>query len=726
MNNKTTWILFLAFLIPMTSIAQKKQITVENIWQEYAFWHSPISGFNFLNDGKHYSKIEQRGTVLVEYDLTSGKKTKDIFSANAFKEMKNAPNRFNGYAFSDDESKLLIETAQEKIYRHSTKANYFVWDRKGEKLTPVSSDGKQRLAAFNKDATKVGFVRDNNLFYKDLTTDKEIQITKDGKNNAIINGAADWVYEEEFGMSRAFSWSPDGTKIAFIRFDESEVQEFTMTLYNNELYPDKSTFKYPKAGEKNAKVSVHIHDLKTGKTIPSDIGEVEDGYLPRIVWTPKNQLCIFRINRHQNDLNLLMADSKTGKTTLLLNEVSKKYYVDLHDNLTFLDNGQFIWTSEKDGFNHIYLHNANGKQAKQLTKGKFDVTAFYGVDEKNKVVYYQAAKESPMQREVYNVALKGGKSKCLTKTKGTSSAQFSKTFDYFVNTHSDINTPPSYAVHDAKGKQVRMIHDNAGLKEKLGKYDMSKSEFINFKTSENVSLNGWMIKPPNFDKSKKHPVLMFTYGGPGSQKVEDSWGSFNYMWFQMLAQKGYIVACVDNRGTGARGEEFKKVTYMELGKYETIDQIESAKYLGGLPYVDASRIGIFGWSYGGYLSSLCLLKGNDVFKAAIAVAPVTNWKWYDTVYTERFMKTPRENKSGYEQNSPINFADQLKGNYLIVHGNADDNVHFQNTAEMVNALIKANKQFDTYFYPNRAHSIAKDQARLHLYTKMTNFILEKL
>ncbi len=725
---KKQLLLILLFISVFISglFAQDQQITIEDIWRDYKFFPRSVSGFNFLNDGEHYTKVEDRGATINKYNLKSGDKVTTVFEAKMMQEAdENAPKKFSSYSFNSDESKLLLATNVEAIYRHSTRANFYIWDLKDKKLNAVSEGGKQRLAAFNATSDKVAFVRQNNLFYKDLATGKEIQITEDGKPNEIINGATDWVNEEEFGLDRAFFWSPDGNKIAFMRYDESKVKEFTMTLYKNGLYPEYETFKYPKAGEDNAITTVHIYDLKTGKTAKVDIGEAY--YIPRVKWTQDaNQLCVFTMNRHQNDLKLLLAEASTGKTTLLMNETNE-WYVDIHDDLKFLKDGKhFIWTSEKSGYNHIYLYDMEGKMVRQITKGDFDVTKLYGVDEEKGLAFYQAAENSPLEREVYSVNLKSKKKKKLTKAKGTSTAKFSKTFDYFIHTYSTIRTPSTYVVRNHKGKKVRSLEDNARFVKRWNEYALGGVEFFSFKNEQQIELNGYMIKPPNFDANKQYPVFMYVYGGPGSQTVKNSWAGSNYSWFQMLAQKGYIVVSVDNRGTGARGEKFKKITYKELGKYETEDQIQAAKYLGGLPYVDASRIGIFGWSYGGYMSSLCLFKGNDVFKAAIAVAPVTNWKWYDTIYTERYMRTPKENKDGYEKNSPINYADRLKGAYLLVHGNADDNVHFQNSVEMANALIKANKQFDTYYYPNRNHGIYGGNTRLHLYTKMTNFILENL
>ncbi len=713
--------------IPMLT-AQKKQITLDDIWTNYIFYPRSIPGFNFLNDGKHYT-LQTRvknGTAIVKYDITTGNAVDTLFFSAQMTTGNTAnPTNFDSYEFSEKEDKLLLATGTESIYRHSFYAEFYIWDFKSKILTPVASGGKQRLATLNPTGDKVAYLQDNNLFYKDLATGKVTQITNDGENNKVINGATDWVNEEEFSLDRAFYWAPDGNSIAFLRFDEAAVREFSMPYYNNGMYPEIYTFKYPKTGEENAETTAHIYSLKTNKTVKVQTPDSE--YIPRIKWTQNpNEVCVFTMNRHQNNLDLYLADATTGSTKLLLNE-KNEYYVDIHDNLTFLKDGKhFVWTSEQSGYNQIYLYKMDGTLAMTLTEGNFDVTDFYGVDGANELVYYQAAKVNPMQREIYSVSLKGGKDKKMSKEEGTNAANFSSTFDYFIHTYSSMGNPNTYIVRNNKGKEVRILEDNAKFSKGLAEYDLGKTSFFTFKNSRQDDLNGFMITPPNFDKSKKYPVFMYVYGGPGSQTVTDSWGGNNYAWFQMLAQKGYIVVSVDNTGTGARGEKFKKMTYQDLGKYETQDQIEAAKYLAGLEYVDGSRIGIFGWSYGGYMSSLCLFKGNDVFKAAIAVAPVTNWKWYDSIYTERYMRTPQENKKGYEDNSPINFADRLKGSYLLVHGMADDNVHFQNTAEMANALIKANKQFDTYFYPNRNHGIYGDNARIHLYTKMTNFILENL
>ncbi|MEN0006432.1 MAG: S9 family peptidase, partial [Bacteroidota bacterium] len=645
-----------------TQTAQK--ITLENIWSQGTFRMQYVPGFTFQNDGKHYTRLQRN--KIMQYDITTGESTATIFDPSGVKNKGSFNGQIGSYSFSADESKILIKTESERIYRYSSRANYFVYDRDTETLTAVYEEAKQRDVAFSPQADKVAFVVANNMYYKDLETGKIAQITTDGKENEVINGATDWVYEEEFGFYRGFEWSPDGKKVGFYRFDESAVKQFTMTNYYDNLYPEYVTFKYPKVGEKNADVTIHIYDVKSGKTIDAAITKNTDYYIPRIKWLPEtDDLCVFRMNRHQNELELIKVNARSGKSNLLFKETNK-YYIDIHDNLTFLADGKgFIWTSEQDGWNHIYHYDMNGQMVKQLTKGNWEVTDFYGVDEKNEKIYFQAAANSPLDREIYEVGINGKGRKAIADDDGINRAQFSSTFDYYVLNHSTVNTPNTHTVYERSGKKVRVIEDNGKVEERQDQYGVQDIEFFTFENRDGTPLNGWMIKPANFTANRKYPVFMYLYGGPGSQQVLNSWRGTNYWWFQMLAQQGYIIACVDNRGTGARGEEFKKMTYLDLGKYETMDQIDAAKYLGALPYADEQRIGIFGWSYGGYMSSLCLLKGNDVFSAAIAVAPVTNWKWYDTIYTERYMRTEKENPGGYKDNSPVYFADKLKGDYLL-------------------------------------------------------------
>ena len=702
--------------------SQEKMIQLEDIWVSRTFSPEWVWGINSMNDGIHYSSLNygDKNVYITQYSYETGDSISTIVDSKDLDGIS-----FSDYSFSEDEKKVLLPTETESIYRYSTRSNYYVYDRE-TKIAEELSEGKQRLAQFSPDASKVAFVKENNIFIKDIINNTELQVTFDGEINKIINGATDWVYEEEFAFDNGMQWNASGNKIAFYRFDEEKVPEFSMDLFTD-LYPSQSKFKYPKAGETNSTVELFIYDLNSKKTTKANISVEEEFYIPRIKWTlDENVLSVQRMNRHQNQLDFILVDVKDGSSQTIFTE-NDAAYIDVTDNLTFLNDGKyFIWTSEKSGYNHIYLYNLKGKQVRQITKGNYDVTDFYGIDESNNTVYFASSERSPMHRDVYAVQLNGKNKKTLTNKTGTNSATFSTNYKYFINQYSNANTPYYFSLFDANGNEVRMLKDNSNLNNSLAEYALSQKEFFNFKTTEGIDLNGWMMKPHNFDETKQYPVFMYLYGGPGSQQVTDSWGGSNFLWYQMLTQQGYIVACVDNRGTGARGSEFKKCTYQQLGKLETEDQIEANRYLAKLPYVDGSRIGIFGWSYGGYMSSLCLLKGADEFKMAIAVAPVTNWRYYDTIYTERYMRTPQENASGYDDNSPINHVEKLKGKYLLVHGSADDNVHYQNTMEMTNALVNANKQFDLFIYPNKNHGIYGGYTRLHLFTKMTNFIKENL
>jgi dipeptidyl-peptidase 4 len=703
----------------------QKNITLEDIWQKFIFRPASVAGFNFLKDGKHFTTSD--GKNIYTHDVTTGQKVSTLFDTAAISNPQERQLTFDGFEFSSDEQKILFQTQSEPIFRRSSAVSNWIWDVAGKTFTKLDPHLKQNNATFNPNATHIAYTAANNLYVKDLKSNKITPITTDGKPNSIINGFCDWVYEEEFQFTRAFEWSPDGLKIAFLRFDETNVREFTMQIYEDEAYPIQQTFKYPKVGEKNSVVTVWIYNLATGKLQSVDTDSGSDIYVPRIQWTTQNELCVFKMNRHQNDLQLLLVDANSGKTSLLLRETNKTYVEILDEQLFFLKDGKrFIWISEKSGFRHLYLYDMKGNEIKPLTTGNFDISKVYGIDEKRNLVYYQAAMTTPMEKQIYAVGIDSKTKRTMAQQKGSNNAAFSPTFDYYLLTQSTMNVPPSYAVYNNVGQLIRNIEHNKGVISKQSEYNTAPIEFFQFKTSENVELNGWMLKPKDFDPQKQYPVLMTQYSGPGSQEVVNEWEGPNYWWYQMLAQKGYLIVCVDPRGTGGRGEQFKKITYLQLGHYETIDQIEAAKWLGTQSFVDKTRIGIFGWSYGGYMSSLCLLKGNDVFKAAIAVAPVTNWKWYDSIYTERYMQTEQENHKGYAENSPVYFADRLKGNYLLVHGMADDNVHFQNSVEMVSALVRANKQFDTYYYPNRNHGIHGGLTRLHLYTKMTRFLMEKL
>ncbi len=708
------------------TFAQTKNITLEDIWLKYQFYPKTIHGFESMNNGEFYTVIDQGN--LDQYSYRSGKHIKTLIDAGQLiPEGESKPIRFSSYTFSADESKILLVTDKKSIYRHSFTAEYWIYDFVSKKLQKLSDHGAQRIANFSPDGQMVAFMRDNNLFIKNLQTNTEVQITNDGAINKIINGAPDWVYEEEFSFTKAYEWSPNSKSIAYIRFDESKVKEFEFTVYGD-LYPKQYKYKYPKAGEDNSIVSVHVYDLASAKTKTMDIGTETDIYIPRIKWTTNtNVLSIQRMNRLQNKWDILLANANDGTSNVLYSETNK-YYIDITDNLIFLkkDKG-FIFTSEMDGYNHIYYYDMQGKLIKQLTKGKYDVTEFFGLDQKKGLLYYQAGVSSPLNREIFVVNINNLKRVQLSKHIGTNSAQFSSNFKYYINTFSDANTPPIFTVNKANGSQLYVLENNINMVNKLKDYGYSNKTFFTFKTDDDILLNAWMIKPLNFDSTKRYPVLMYLYGGPGSQTVTNSWGWFNLMWFEMLAQKGYIVVSVDNRGTGARGEEFKKATYLQLGKLETIDQINANKYLGTLPYVDKSRIGIFGWSYGGYMSTLCMTKGASYFKTGIAVAPVTNWRYYDNIYTERFMRTPQENGDSYDSNSPISHTAKLKGNYLLIHGTADDNVHVQNSMDLITSLLNNNKQFEMQFYPNSDHSIYTGRyTHFHVYRRMTDFLLEKL
>ncbi len=700
-------------------------ITLEDIYVKGTFQTKPVSGFRFMKDGRHYTRLE--GNAIVVYDVETDTKTDTLLEGIAVKNAAGFSGQISRYSFSGDESYIMLEEETEGIYRHSTKSKVYIYKRSSGKLEALFDKGLVSNTMISPDGSKAAFVFENNLYVKDLAKSKTIQVTKDGKKNHVINGMCDWVYEEEFSFTRAFDWSPDGNSIAFLRFDESRVPEFIMPMYEDGSHPRYETFKYPKVGDTNASVSLKIYDCKKAKTIDAKLGDLNDMYLPRLKWTNDNKrVSVIKLNRLQNHMQLMLVEAGNGTSSLLMEE-KNKYYIEMHDNLDFLDDGQhFIWTSEKNGFNSIYVYNMQGKEVRQLTTNGYDVLSVYGLDKKRNVIYFKAAIDSPMDRQVYKVPVNGGSVVSITPAQGDNNVTFSPTFDYYTWNHNTINLPPVVALCNAEGKKIKILQDNESLKTKMKKYQPSEVTFFKFTTSENVTLNAWKINPYQFDVNKKYPVLIYQYSGPGSQEVTDSWMGSYYWWFQMLAQKGYMIVCVDPRGTGARGEEFRKMTYREMGKYETIDMIESAKYLASLPYIDGSRIGIFGWSYGGYESLLAILKGNDVFKSAIAVAPVTNWKWYDSVYTERYMGTLKDNEAGYKNNSPVYFADQLKGNLLIAHGTADDNVHFQNSAEMFKELIKANKQFDSVVYTNRNHGIYGDNATTHLFTRITDFIMNKL
>ena len=714
------------FLLLVATVFGQQKISVENIFNG-VFRAKGMDELQSLKNTDQYTVLNvdqgSRGMQIDLYDFATLKKVSNLI------DTKNHPSLADGidsYTFDASEKKILIACHSNKIFRHSFTADYFLYDITSKSLTKLF-DFQIQEPTFSPDGTKIAYARENNLYVYDVASKKSTAVTTDGKKNAVINGITDWVYEEEFAFVRAFDWSKDSKKLAYIRFDESAVPEFSMSMFHKDLYPTIETFKYPKAGEKNSEVSLHIYDAASNATKKVQLGNYNDFYIARLQWTnDANILSAQVLNRHQDNLDLLFVDGTTATAKVVLNEKDKAY-VDVTDNLTFLKDNSFIWTSEKDGFNHIYLYDKTGKLKNQVTKGNWEVTSYYGFDEKTKTIFYQSTENGSINRDLYRIGLDGKNKVRLTSKVGTSAATFSPNFQYFITTFSSNLQPTTYTLNEAKtGKEIQVIENNQALADKLKAYNLPAKEFLVLKTAKGNELNAWILKPKDFDPSKKYPVFMYQYSGPGSQQVNNDWNNSDDYWFLSLTQQGYIVACVDGRGTGFKGADFKKVTQKELGKYEVEDQIDAAKVIGAYPYVDASRIGIFGWSYGGFMASNCIFQGNDVFKMAIAVAPVTNWRFYDSVYTERYMQTPQENASGYDQNSPINHVSKLKGKFLLIHGSGDDNVHVQNSMQMMEALIQANKQFDSQIYPDKNHGIYGGATRIQLYNKMTNFIKENL
>ena len=723
---KNITLLSLAFFISSLVLAQ--ELSVEKIWKNYEFFGSSVNGFRSMNDGNYFTKTnsEANGMSISKHAFSNYQGEGDIIVSPKMLTLEGEALQMDDYFFNSDETKALITTETKSIYRRSYSAVYYLLDIKTGQLQSLDDEhSPQTLAEYSPDGKMVAYIHANNLFTKDIATGKITQITTDGENNKTINGTTDWVYEEEFGITKGYGWSADSKNIAYLRFDESDVKEFTMTYYND-LYPDLYTFKYPKAGEDNSKVTALIYNLEEKSTSSVDLGDYE--YIPRLKWSnSNNQLIIQTLNRHQNHLkyHLVTPSNSTITQSKVFFEEKSDTYVEVDNNLLILNDGKSILrTSEKDGHNHIYKLCFDGS-TNQITSGDWDVIEFLGVDDKNTTIYYTSAEKGAIHKGIYKIGITGKKKTAISLETGSNDAEFSNGMNYFIKTYSNANTPPVYTLCNNKGKELTTLENNSALNERLSKYELGEKSFVKFKGVDK-ELNGWIIKPANFDPSKKYPVYINIYGGPGSNMVSDSWGSVNYMYHQLLAQNGYIVVSVDPRGTMYRGESFKKSTYLQLGKLETEDFIVVAKELQGYDYVDASRIGIMGWSYGGFMTSLAMTKGADVFKMGIAVAPVTNWRYYDNIYTERFMRTPQENETGYDDNSPINFVDKLEGKYLLIHGSGDDNVHYQNTMEMVNAMVAANKQFDLFIYPNKNHGIYGGNTRNHLFNMMFKYTLDNL
>ncbi len=723
-------------LLPASDLLaqQKKPLALEDIWGKRELFAATPEGTNWLKDGRHYTALiadeKNKTQDIVRFDIATGQAVGTLVEGEDLRGAQ-GPLALDGYTFSADETRLLLTTAEEPIYRRSSKAEFYLYDIKTKALRPVSKGGKQQYAAFSPDGERVAFVRKNNLYYVDVASGQEHKVTEDGTVNQRINGALDWVYEEEFEFAVGFGWSPDGARLAFYTFDESRVPEYAMQQWGK-LYPESYVYKYPKAGEANSVVGVKVFDLVSGQTVTLDTGKDPDQYLPRMKWTQDpNTVAVQRLNRLQNKLELLHCNARTGQSTVILTETDKAY-VEVTNDLTYLQDGkQFVWSSERDGYKHLYLYSLDGQKQQALTKGSWDVTTLYGIDEPRGLVYYASAETHPRERQLYRVDLKGKSKVRLSQGSGNHDGAFSPTFSYYFDTHSAFGVPPTVTLFDATGKtprSIKVVEDNAALKGRLAQLDLAPVEFINVPLpgAANLQLNGWMLKPANFDPARKYPAILYVYGGPGSQTGQDEWGGPNYLWFQLLAQQGYVIISVDNRGTGARGVAFKKATYLNLGKLEIEDQMDVARWAGNQAFIDKGRIGMWGWSFGGYMTTLAMTKGADLFKTGVAVAPVTSWRFYDTVYTERFLRTPQENPAGYDENSSLGHAAKLKGNLLMIHGTADDNVHFQNAVALEDAFIKANKQFSTFFYPNRNHGIYGGVTRLHLYRMMTDYFVKNL
>ena len=691
-----------------------QEITLNKIHSGY-YRTEYIYGINSMNDGEHYTILEKDG--IVKYSYKTGKKIETILEA-----------KIQDYTFSHDESKVLVLNEQQPIYRHSFLGKYHVVNlSKNGKITALNNGNWVQEPKFSPDGRFVAFISGNNLYYQDLSSEKITQITFDGEKNKIINGLADWVYEEEFGHADMYQWTKNSESLVFVKFDESQVKEMNMQVFNGNLYPQDFRFKYPKAGEENSKVSVYAYDLKLNKSTQINLANFETYYIPQVFQTAQpNEIAIATSNRHQNKLEIIKINTKNLSTKKILTETDAAWIETDNLSLEFLEDNSFLWASERDGFRHFYWYTPDGKLKKQITKGNWEITDYYGFSPKNSEILVQTTEKGSTNRVVSKINIKTGKKQIVSESNGTNNADFSKSFQYFINTHSSAEQPNTYTLRDFNGKTLRELQNNNSALKKLQSDGFVTKEFFQIPNKNGDQMNAWMIKPKDFSPNKKYPVLMYQYSGPGSQQVSNAWDGRNTIWFNLLAQKGYIVLCVDGRGTGYRGTKYKKATYKNLGKYEIEDQIAAAQWIGSQSYVDAGRIGIFGWSFGGYMASLAMTKGADVFKVGIAVAPVTTWRYYDTIYTERYLQTPQENPQGYDENSPINFADLMKGKFLLIHGTADDNVHYQNAVEMAEALIQKNKEFEFMTYPDKNHGIYGGNTRLHLYQKMTDFILNNL
>ncbi|WP_027386649.1 S9 family peptidase [Chryseobacterium gregarium] len=706
------FLLTLAVAVVFQGISAQ-EITLDKIYSGY-YRGKGIAGITSMKNGENYLVIEQGGIAKYAYKTSQ-------------KEGNIVDGKFESYEFSDDESKILLLKESQPIYRHSFLGKFEVKDLKSGKIISLNEGKFVQEPRFSPDGTKVAFISDNNLFYQSLDSGKITQITNDGKKNAVINGLADWVYEEEFGHARLYEWTKNSNALVFVRSEESEVPEIYIPIYGKTLYPGEMRYKYPKAGEKNSVVSAHIYLLDSNNKTKINLDSFKKYYIPNVIQTAKaDEIVLITSERIQNASDVLKVNTKTGEVKKLFTETDDKWVDTDNVILEFMNDNSFLWSSERDGNRHLYWYNQDGKLKKQVTKGNWEVTDYYGFNPKSKEIYVQTTEKGSINKVISKINIENGKAQLISNGDGNNSANFSKNYNYFIETSSTASKPYTFILKDGNGKMVKELQNNNDQLQKLKADNFIDKEFITIPNEAGDQMNAWIMKPKNFDKNKKYPLFMYQYSGPGSQQVSNSWDNGNALWFNHLVQKGYIVACVDGRGTGYKGTQFKKVTYMNLGKYEIEDQISAAKWLGNQSYIDKSRIGMFGWSFGGYMTSLAMTKGADVFKAGIAVAPVTNWRYYDSVYTERFLRTPQENPDGYDKNSPTEYANLLKGKFLLIHGTADDNVHFQNSMEFSEALIQNKKQFEFMAYPDKNHGIYGGQTRPQLYQKMTDFILENL
>ncbi len=719
----------IATALPLS--AQEPGFTLERIHASTDFAAENFSA-HWMSDGRTWARLEadaEGAPALWLVDVLTGERNRLIEADELLPPGGQEPIAVESYTFSEDERRVLLFTNSQQVWRARTKGTYYVFDLETRLLAPVSrADGWQMFAKLSPDGRYVAFVRDHDLFVTDLITSEELRLTSSGSDD-IINGTTDWVYEEELSLRDAFRWSPDGKRIAYWQLDQSAIQPFYM-IDETELYPEIVPVRYPKAGTPNSTVRVGSLELATGETTWFDIGSESDIYIARMEWAASSdEVVIQRLNRHQNRLDLLLGDAGSGATEVILTETDDAW-VDVHDHLTWLDDGRrFLWSSERDGWRHFYLYERDGTLVRQLTSGEWEVSSFFGVDQATGRVYFSAPYESPLTRAILTVGLEGGEAQVLAGGRGWHSASFSPDFTRAIQSHSTADTPPITTLQEVGDDglaEVRKLADNGELTARLTALGLGTTEFMTVAAADGTPLHAYMIKPADFDPTREYGLLMYVYGGPGSGTVADRWGGSRSLWFHYLAQRGILVASVDNRGTGARGRDFKKQTYLKLGQLETADQLAAARQFGSQPYVDAGRIGIWGWSYGGYMALMATLLNEGEIAAAVSVAPVTHWGLYDSIYTERFMRTPGENPEGYELGSPLTHAERLNAELLIIHGTGDDNVHSQNTLQMIERLEEADRQFDMRFYPNKRHGISGDGTRVNLHRLITGFVLEHL